>query len=169
MHHHPHRKARPDDVGRLDIQRPSHDLLADLVETLRAAGTQRLGDAVAATDVGFRADTEHGRHQGGLEYLAPMIVGLILQSSEARRIGRRLILQHDRVPGPPHQPGPDQQHPLLAISDLGVIATDQCRALRDQQDMPGRTVIDILRDLRRDFARQVRADAGDQRTGNDRC
>jgi hypothetical protein len=32
---------------------------------------------------------------------------------------------------------------------------------------PGGTVVDILRDLRRDLARQVRMDAGDERCGDD--
>lgn len=46
MHHHPHREARPDGVGGLDIERPSDHLFAYLVEALRATGAQRLGNGL---------------------------------------------------------------------------------------------------------------------------
>ncbi len=54
-------------------------------------------------------------------------------------------------------------------SNLAVINADQPRALRDQQRAAGRTVIDVLGNLGGDLPREIGADAGDQRGGNDRA
>jgi hypothetical protein len=47
---------------------------------------------------------------------------------------------------------PDQQRTRLAKGDLGVVLPNQTRALRDQQEFSGGTVIDILSHLCGDFA-----------------
>ena len=57
----------------------------------------------------------------------------------------------------------------LAESDLGVVLTDQTGTLRDQENLSGRAVVDILGDLGSDLARQVGTQSGDQRRGNHRA
>lgn len=50
----------------------------------------------------------------------------------------------------------------MPVGDLVVIFPDQPRALRDQQDAAGRTVIDILGDLRGDLPGEIGPDARDE-------
>ena len=71
-----------------------------------------------------------------------------------------LAVRHD-------QPGPDQQDTRLAEGDLAIVEADQPRALRNEKILPGRRVVDVLRDLGGDLARKIGADTGDQRTGDD--
>lgn len=85
-----------------------------------------------------------------------------------RPLGCGLAFEHDRTAIGEDQPVPGEQHAVLSKLNIGFIVANQPRALRDEQDAPGRAVIDILGDLRRDQARQVRTDAGNQRGGNDR-
>ena len=44
--------------------------------------------------------------------------------------------------------------------------TDQTGTLRDQENLPGRAVVDVLGDLASDLARQVGTQSGDQSRGN---
>ena len=44
-----------------------------------------------------------------------------------------------------------------------AVLTDDARSLRDQEQAAGRAVIDVLGHLRRDLARKVGTDAGDER------
>ena len=61
------------------------------------------------------------------------------------------------------------QRARLPEGDLRVVLADQARALRDQQDLARRAVIDIFGHLGGDLARQIGAQAGDERRGDDRA
>ncbi len=62
---------------------------------------------------------------------------------------------------------PDQQHAALAEGHAVIVLADDTRALRDQEQAAGRTVIDILRHLHGDLAGKIGADAGDKRGRDD--
>ena len=152
------REARPNGDGRLNVQRPADDLLANLAEALRRALTDRLGKIVfAVAGAGLGADAEQGREDRGFEQHAPVIIDLILQAGIAlgsapgwRSSTIELAVRHD-------QAIPDQQRARLSEGDLGVVLPDQARALRDQQEFAGRAVIDILGNLCGDLAGQIRS------------
>src|SRR3546814_8383935 len=95
-----------------------------------------------------------------------MKVHAVLQTGEAATIGTGLAVELDGASIGQDQPRPGEQDAGLPGANLSVIVTDQPRALRDQQDAARGAVINILRNLRGDLARQVRADAGDQRRRN---
>jgi hypothetical protein len=96
------------------------------------------------------------------------MIDAVLEPGIAGGVGAGLALEHERAAIGEDEPRPDQQHAALAEGDARVVFADEARALRDQEQAAGRAVIDILGDLRGDLAGQVRADAGDQRGGDDR-
>jgi hypothetical protein len=55
-----------------------------------------------------------------------------------------------------------QQDARLAEGYPAVVGPDQLRTRRHEEEAPRRAVVDVLRDLRGDQARQVGLDAGDQ-------
>src|SRR5690606_36208310 len=61
-----------------------------------------------------------------------------------------------------YQPIPGEQHAGLSGGDLAVIFADQTRSLRNEQDAPGRAVIDVPRHLSGDLAGKVRTNASDE-------
>src|SRR5262249_43770023 len=87
--HHPNRETRTDGDGRLDVERAADHLLAGLVEALRHALLDGLGERaiVVAAHAGFRADAQDGREDRGLEQHAPMVIDLVLEAGIALRIG----------------------------------------------------------------------------------
>ena len=96
-----------------------------------------------------------------------MIVDLVLEAGIAGGVGAGLPLQHDRGSIGHDEPGPDEEHAPLAEGDGAVVLADELRALRDEQKFPGRAVIDLFGHLGGDLSRQIGADAGDERGGND--
>ena len=124
-HQNPNRKARTDGDGRLDVQGAPDDLLADLVEALRGALANGLGEIVlAVASSGLCANAEDSGERRSLEQRAPMLVHLVLQARIAFGVGAGLAFQHDRAAVGQNEPGPDQQGPRLAECDLGVVLAD---------------------------------------------
>ncbi len=65
-----------------------------------------------------------------------------------------------------YQPVPDEQDAALSEPDAAVILADDASALRHEQDLARRAIIDVLRDLRGDLAGKIGTDAGDERGGD---
>ena len=57
---------------------------------------------------------------------------------------------------------PDDLEPILTVADIGVVATDDLRALRNQEVLACDSVVDRLGDLADDLAGKVTVEAGDQ-------
>jgi len=93
----------------------------------------------------FGADAEQRRDGRGPEQIAPALVDAVLQPSKAGCVGGELALENDRKATRHDKPVPGEQHAGLPGGDLAVIFTDQPRALRNEQDTAGRTVIDVRR------------------------
>ncbi len=96
-----------------------------------------------------------------------MLIHAVLQAGISGRIGAGLALENDRAAVRHDEAVPGEQHAGLSRGDLAVIFADQPRALRNEQDAPGRIVLDIGRHLGGDLAGKVGADAGDERGGDD--
>ena len=58
-----------------------------------------------------------------------MIVGAVLQACKPLVVGGRLAFEDDRTAIGQDQPVPGQQRPVLSECDIGIIVTDQARAL----------------------------------------
>ena len=132
-----------------------------------AAPERRHDGAVVVGSAELRADAEQGRERGRPEQPAPMVVDLVLEAGKALRVGAGLALQHDRAAVRHDQPRPDQEHAILSERNLAVVGADQLRALRDEEILAGRAVIDVLGHLGGDLARQIGTNAGDERRRND--
>src|SRR5262252_1520877 len=157
------RKARPDGDGRLDVEIAPHDLLAGLVEAVGGAAPERCHDgAVVVGCSEFRADAEHGREGGRHGEPAPMLIDLIFKAGETLSVGAGLALQYDGAAARHDQPRPHQKDAILAEGDLAVIGADELRALRDQQELAARAVIDVLGHLCGDLAGKIGTNAGDE-------
>ena len=122
--------------------------------------------ALTAVRAKLRADAEQGRERRRLQKVSPMIIDAILKPGIAFRVGAGLVFKHDRLAVRKNDPVPDEQDTRLAEGHLAVVAADQFGALRHKEEAAGWTVIDVLRDLRGDQARQVGLDAGDQSRRN---
>src|SRR5258708_5361499 len=78
------RKSRPDGDGRLDVEVAAHDLLAGLVEAVRAATPERRHDgAVVVGGAKFRANAEHSRERGRHGEPAPVVIDFVFKTREA--------------------------------------------------------------------------------------
>ena len=97
------------------------------------------------------------------EQFAPMIIDAILQPGITFGVRTRLAFQHDRAAVGHDEAVPGQQDAALTEADAIVILAEQPRALWHQQDAARGAVIDVLRDLGGDLARQIGTDAGDER------
>jgi hypothetical protein len=95
-----------------------------------------------------------------------MIIDAILKPGIAFGVRAGLAFQHDRAAVREDQPVPDEQDAPLAEADAAVILADDAGALRHEQDLARRAVVDVLRHLRGDLAGQIGTDAGDERGGN---
>jgi hypothetical protein len=84
-----------------------------------------------------------------------MVIDAVLKSGKASAIGTRLAVKQDRAAIGQDQPVPSEQHPVLAERYVRIIFADQPRTLRDEQDTPGRAVIDILGHLGGDLPRNI--------------
>ena len=78
---------------------------------------------------------------------------LFIRTSRSTRLTRagKLFLEHVAVP--------HYLHTALSVADLAVVLAQDARALRDQQKLAGRRVIDRLRHRGDDIAWQVGLDA----------
>jgi hypothetical protein len=96
-----------------------------------------------------------------------VVVHAILEPSIACLVGAGHSFQHDGSIVGQDEAVPDQQDAPLAEADAAVVGADQARTLRDEQMPARRAVEDVCRDLGSDLARQVRAEPGEQRRGDD--
>src|SRR6516165_1120014 len=97
-----------------------------------------------------------------------MIIDLVLESGIAFGVSTRLTFEHNGTAVRKDEASPDEENARLPERDLTVVDADQLRALWDQEVAAARAVIDILRDLARDLAGQVGADASEESRRNDR-
>jgi hypothetical protein len=81
---------------------------------------------------------------------------------------RAMALQNDRLAVRHDEAGPNQERSRLAEGDLRVVLAHKAGALRDQKNLPGRAVIDVLGDLGCDPAGEIRTQPGQQRGGDHR-
>jgi GNAT superfamily N-acetyltransferase len=79
-----------------------------------------------------------------------------------------MALQNDRLAVRHDEAGPNQERSRLAEGDLRVVLAHKAGALRDQKNLPGRAVIDVLGDLGCDPAGEIRTQPGQQRGGDHR-
>ena len=82
-------------------------------------------------------------------------------------IGADQAVEVERAAIGQDQPRPDHQRARLAVADMGIVAADQSRALRDQLGAAGRGVEHVLGHLRDHLSRQIGRQASDQ-CGGDR-
>src|SRR5579883_451216 len=166
--HHAHRKTWPDGDGRLDVERTADHLLAGLIDALRYALLNGLGEraVVVAAHAGLRSDAEQRGENRRLEQRAPMVVDLVLEAGIALRVGAGLTLQNDRAAVRHDQAIPDEERTCLPKGDLRIVLADEARALRDQKDLARWAVIDVFRHLCGHLTGQVGAQAGDQCGGD---
>ena len=157
--YHAHWKFRTDGDRRLDVKRAADHLLAGLINALRHSLLNGLSERaiVVAAHAGLRSDAEQRGEDRRLEQHAPMVVDLVLEAGVAFGIGAGLALQNDRAAVRHDQTIPDQQRPGLTEGNLRVVLSDQARALRDQEDLARRTIVDVFRHLHGDLTGQVRA------------
>ena len=80
---------------------------------------------------------------------------------------RRHIVDADRGAVGQDDPLPHHERAFLAERHDTVVAADEARALRDQENPPGHAVLDILRHLRGDEPRQVGVQPGDEAGADD--
>src|SRR5579883_1080652 len=93
--HHAHWKTWPDGDGRLDVERAADYLLPGLVDALRHALLNGLGERaiIVAAHAGLRSDAEQRREDRRFEQRAPMVVDFVLEAGIAFGIGAGLTLQ----------------------------------------------------------------------------
>src|SRR5262249_36079927 len=91
-----------------------------------------------------------------------MIVDLVLETGVAFGVGAGLTLQNDGAAVRKNEPGPYEENARLTEGDLAVVDADELRALWNEQIAAGWAVVNILGDLGRDLAGQVRTDPGQQ-------
>ena len=96
-----------------------------------------------------------------------MIVDAVLEPGIAFSVRAGLALEHDRAAVRQDQAVPDEQHAALAEADAVIVLADEAGRPAAQAGAARRAVIDVLRHLRGDLARQVGADAGDERGRDD--
>ena len=123
--------------------------------------------ALIAVRAKLRADAEQSRERRCLQKIAPMIIDAIFEPSIAFRVGAGLVLKHDRLAVRKNDAVPDEQDAGLTKRNLAIVAADQFGTLWHKEEASRRTVVDVLRDLRGDQARQVGLDAGDQSRRDD--
>lgn len=145
---------------------PTDDLLACVVDGVLPAVADRPEQPILIVNGEFGADRQQCRQAGSLGEIPPVIVDAILKTRIALRVGSGLTFQDDRTAIREDEPLPDEKHPALTEADIVAVLADQPRALRDEQNAPGRAVVDMLRDLGGDLARQVGSDAGDEGRGD---
>jgi hypothetical protein len=78
-----------------------------------------------------------------------------------------LTIQHDRAAVRHDEAGPDQQDTRLPERNLAIIGTDQPRPLWYEKETARRAIEDVLGNLGRDLAGQIRADPRDKGRRND--
>src|ERR1700733_3518927 len=138
-------EPRPDGDGWLNIERPSDELFAGLVEALGSPLTDRLDERVfVVAGPRLRSDAEQRRENRGLEHHAPVIVHFVLEPGVTFGVGARLPLQNDRLAVRHDEAVPDQERAGLAEGYLRVVLAAAPGALRDQQGFSGRAVIDVF-------------------------
>ena len=156
-------EARPDGQRRCDLQLAPDDLLTGVVDGVLCAVADSADQAVLIADRQFRADREQRGETGRFGEIPPVIIDPILETSVSLRVGARLAFEDDGAAVREDQPVLDQQRPSLPELHVVVVLADNPRALRDQKQSAGRTVVDVFRHLRSDLARQIGANAGDER------
>jgi hypothetical protein len=97
-----------------------------------------------------------------------MLIDFVLEPGDSL-VGGGLALQHNGAPVRHDQPCPGQHNAILTEGNLAVVEADELGTLWDEQKPAGCAVTDVLGDLGRDLARKVRADAGYQRSRNNRA
>ena len=95
-------------------------------------------------------------------------VDAILQAGVAGRVGADKVVERQRGRVGQDDPVPHHLHAALSVADLAVVAPEDARPLRNQQELAGGCVIDRLRHSADHVARQVRLDTRHQRTGDHR-
>ena len=136
------------------------DLLSGLIDGVLRPVADGADQAIFVVGRQFCPDAEQRGQAGSLHQIPPVVIDAILQTCIAGSVRAGLALQHDGTAIGQDQTVPDQQHAALPELHTGVILADDARSLRDQEQRACRAVIDILRDLRGDLARQIRTDAG---------
>jgi hypothetical protein len=158
----------PDRQRRGYVELALDDLLPRLGNAIGGALAQRAHNvALLAGRASLGTNAQNRREQRGFEQITPVVVNAILETGITFRVGAGLALQHDGSTVREDDPVPDEQHTTLTESNAGVILTDEAGALRDEENVSGRAVMDVFRHLSRDLAWEVGTDAGDERGGND--
>src|SRR5712692_4640636 len=81
-------ETRPDGDGGLHVEGPADDALADLVDAVCPAASNRPDQFIfGAACSDFRSDTQQRRKDGRFEQRTPMIVDLVLETGIPLRIG----------------------------------------------------------------------------------
>lgn len=157
MHDQPDRSPRPHGDGRLHLQGARGELIAGSRHAVLRRFPHGLNEVAFATELQFGADPEQRRQHDALQQRPCMEVDLIGQPGIAGRISGRHIVDAERTAVRKHDALPNDQCPALPERDHAVVGTDQPRALRNEQNAPGRAVEHALSDLRGDKPRYARA------------
>ena len=90
-----------------------------------------------------------------------MVVGLGRRGRRSRLVSAAgEPVEHDRGAVRHDQPSPYQEHPGLAVADLGIVGPKQAGALRDQQRAAGHGVVDRLCNRGDRLPRQIGIETG---------
>ena len=100
--------AWPNGQSRRHIDLTLDELLAGLVDCILGAVAQRARQPVVAIGRELGAHAEQCRDESSLERIAPMVIGAVLQSRHAGRVGAWLPVQQDRSPAGEDKPVPSK-------------------------------------------------------------
>jgi hypothetical protein len=160
-----------------DAQRPSGShfdsgldgkILGDqLLACLRSILLRRFAQcpdeiAFVAAKCQLGANAQQRRKGHALDEPPCAIIDLVGKPGIARRIRGGRIVDPDRRAIGEDDSLPDEHRPALPERDHAIIAADQPRSLRQEQNSSAGAVIDILGQLRGHKARQVGIEPGDQ-------
>lgn len=157
MDDHAQWKSGADGDGGLDVEIPGDDLLPGLTAGLLGRLADGPDEVALAVDGQLRSDPEQGGKRDALEESPCMEIHLVGEPGVARGIRRREVVELNRSAVRKDDALPDQKRPALTEGHDAVIGADQPRALWDKQDAACRGVIDVLRDLGGDEAREIGA------------
>ena len=139
------RPAGTDGDGRLDVEVLLNNALAGLIDILLGRFANRLDEiALLASERDLGADAQQSGQSHALQQRPGVVIDIIRQPGIAGGIGCGQIVDLDGGTIGQDDALPHQQGPRLAEGDDAVIGADQARALRDQQNLPGDAVMDVL-------------------------
>ena len=174
-HHHVEAVAGADLQRRLDLHVAPGGLHAELAHLLAERGGQRLlgvhavARRVIALALGeLDAAGEQRQHQRVAEHLPEVVVDLVVETGVAALVSAGHLAEVERGGVGVDDPGPGDEHPLLARGDAVVVGSDQPGALRDEDEAARSGVVDVLAHLGEELAGQVAVDPADHDGGNDR-